>query len=87
MEPLVSALNKTPSSTGPLDPLSTVAGTIVLGQIVRWAVALAEHAKTTARPNSAAPVYLQNFVLDAAASRLLSSEVPIEFLKFRAKRR
>jgi hypothetical protein len=62
--PLVSALNKTPSSTGPEDPLSTVAGTIVLGQMVCWAVALVEQAKTIARPNSTAPTCLKNLVSD-----------------------
>src|SRR6267154_2362914 len=36
--PLVSALSETPSSTGPLDPLSTVAGTLMLGQSVYLAV-------------------------------------------------
>jgi len=61
----VSALNKTPSSTGPLDPLppsqaQSCSASCSLG------CCAAEHAKTTARPNSAAPVYLQNFVLDAA---------------------
>jgi hypothetical protein len=68
----VSALNETPSSIGPLGPLSTFAGTVVLDQMVCWAAALAEQAKTTARPNSTAPAYLKNFVLDVlvAASRL-----------------
>jgi len=64
MVPLVSALNETPSSADPLNPLSNVAGTIVLGQMVCWAAALAAQAKTTAKPNSTAPTYLRNFVLE-----------------------
>jgi hypothetical protein len=64
MVPLVSALNKTPNSTGPEDPLSTVAGTIVLGQMVCWAFALVEQANTIANPNSTAPRCLRNFALD-----------------------
>jgi len=64
MMPFVSALNKTPNSTGPEDPLSTVAGTIVLGQMVCWAFALAEQANTIASPKSTAGRCLKNFALD-----------------------
>jgi hypothetical protein len=72
MLPLVSALNETPNSSGPLGPLSTFAGTIVLGQMVCWAAALAEQAKTIANPSRTAPAYLKNSVMDVlvAASRL-----------------
>jgi len=67
MLPLLSALNETPVSIGPLYPLSTVAGTIVAGQMVCWAAALAAQAKTTAKPNSTPPAYLRNFVLEILA--------------------
>ena len=66
MVPLVSALSETPSSTGPLDPLSTVAGTLVLDQMVCWAAALAEQANTRLRPKDiSAPTCLKKFVIDA----------------------
>jgi len=65
MLPLLSALNETPSSTGPLGPLSTVAGTFVLGQIVCWAAALAEQANTRPRPKDiTAPTCLKKFVIN-----------------------
>src|SRR5258708_34886040 len=62
--PLMSALKETPSSTGPLEPLLTVAGAIVLGHMVCCAAALAEQVKTTARPKSTAPMRLTSFVID-----------------------
>jgi len=74
--PLVSAVNETPISSGPLNPLSTVAGTIVLGQMVCWAAAVAAQAKTTAKQNSTAPAYLRNFV-----SEILVLESPLARLK------
>jgi hypothetical protein len=68
MVPLVSALNETPSSSGESGPLSTVAGTIVLGQMVCWAAAFAQQANTAARPKSPALAFLKNFVLDFVAA-------------------
>src|ERR1700676_445670 len=68
MVPLTSDLNETPSSSGPLAPLSIAAGTVVLGQIVCCPATFAEQAKTTARPNSIAPTYLRNLVLDVLVS-------------------
>ena len=55
--PFVSALNATPSSTGPLGPLSTVAGTVVLGQIVCWAAAVRGKSKRMATINNAAKCF------------------------------
>jgi hypothetical protein len=64
--PLVSAVNETPSSTGPLDPLSTVAGTLVFDQMVCWAAKLAAQANTRPRPKDiSAPTCLKKFVIDA----------------------
>src|SRR5580692_7897306 len=60
MVPLTSDLNETPSSSGPLTPLSIAAGTVVLGQIVCCAAALPEHARTSNRPNSAGPACFNN---------------------------
>jgi hypothetical protein len=67
-------LNETPNSTAELDPLSTVAGTAVLGHMVCCAAALPAQAKAAAKDNSAAPAYLRNFVLDVlvAAARLIT---------------
>src|ERR1700730_499352 len=66
--PLLSVLNETPSSTGESGPLSTVAGTIVLGQMVCWAVAFEEQANPTARPKSAVTACFKNFNLDVLAA-------------------
>src|SRR5258708_24858471 len=77
MVPPVSALNETPSSTGPTGPLSIVAGTIELGQMVCCARVLAEQAKAKARPNSTAPACCNN-VLDVlvAAYPLAREKIP-----------
>ena len=53
-------LDETPSSSGPLTPLSIAAGTVVLGQIVCCAAALPEHVRASNRPNSAGPACFNN---------------------------
>src|SRR5258708_18183994 len=60
MVPLVSDLNETPSSTAPVAPLSTEAGTAVLGQIVCWADMLVQKDNAIARLIAAIPVCLKN---------------------------
>src|SRR5882762_9793910 len=61
MVPLVSDLNVTPSSTGPVAPLSTEAGTAVLGQIVCCADTLAQNTIAIPRLMKAIPAYLIHF--------------------------
>jgi hypothetical protein len=73
MVPLTSALKETPSSTAPPDPLLTVAGTVLPGQMVCWAAAFAPQTKTTIRPNSIAPARLKNFALNVSAASFFAS--------------
>ena len=76
MVPLVSALNETPSSIDPVCPLSTVAGTAVLGQIVCWARVLAALANIKIAPNNAGMTCLDlEICLDAAGTRQRKSSL------------
>src|ERR1700739_3591427 len=72
MVPLTSDLKETPSSTALLGPLSTVAGTVELDQMVCcWASALALQPQATAQTNSAAPASFGNSTRDVfVAARL-----------------
>jgi hypothetical protein len=53
MNPLVSALKETPSSTGESGPTSTTDGTVLLGQIVYWADALPAKVKAKTKTRAA----------------------------------